>query len=63
MRVYELMGILAEMPAGADVEIHGVANVRDDKECDEIERDIYSFSKNISGAEQVNEGTAIIYLE
>ena len=63
MRVYELMGILAEIPAGANVEIHGVVDVRDNKECDELDKDVYSFSKNIDNVEHANEGTAIIFLE
>lgn len=61
MKVYELMKILAEMPAGAKVEAHGIIGVQEDRECEELERGVYSFSKNIDNAEHANEGTAIIF--
>lgn len=63
MKVYELMKILTEMPAGAKVEARGIISVQEDRECEELERGVYSFGKNISGAEQMNEETAIIFLE
>lgn len=63
MKVYELMKVLVEMPAGAKVEVHGIISVQEDRECEELECGVYSFSKNISGVEQVNEWITNIYLE
>lgn len=63
MKVYELMKILAEMPAGAKVEARGVIGVQEDRECEELERGVYCFSKNIDNVEHENEGSVIIFLE
>lgn len=64
MQVYELMNILAEMPAGANVVAHGIVTTKErGKDCDKIEDGVYCFNKNIEDVEQAGEYTVNIDLE
>lgn len=66
MKVFELMNKLAEMPAGADVEISAVMTVEDltasgvyDTENDKA---LYSLKREVSEAEEAS-GTVFLYLD
>ncbi len=63
MQVYELMNILAEMPAGADVVVYGIVTTKaPGKDCDEIEDGVYCFNKNVEDIERSGEYTVNINL-
>lgn len=66
MKVFELMNKLAEMPAGADVEISAVMTVEDltasgvyDTENDKA---LYSLNRSVSEVEEAP-GTVFLYLD
>ena len=45
IKVYELMQMLSEMPAGADVLVGGCINLQDLAQCNEIETGLFDTIK------------------
>ena len=64
MQVYDLMNLLAEMPAGANIEVCGILETRRPrKNCEEIEDGIYNFCGKIDNVERSGEYTVLINIE
>ena len=64
MRVYELMNVLAEAPAGAIVKVIGVLSTKEEcRDRNQVDEGVYSFIKNIESADKDENSSVIIDLE
>lgn len=55
MKVYELMNMLSEANAGAEVKVSFCLSVEDVLKADEVDRDGAVFTKEIEGTEHMSE--------